>query len=347
MPMPLLTSVLPATDRSSRGLEAGADRGVRGNWVVWGLVFLVSAAAGPGCSGLRARLAHRSAECNQLCEESRLAREAGQDIHADKLLDAAIRQRPTDTQTRLDLAEELWSSGRQIAAADVVARMVAERPDDAPAALRLARMEFEIGRTAAAEAALRLAMINDPENPEAVRLKAELAERRGDWDGALATYQQLMQLVPDDLNASLAMASVHVRRGQSDRAAPILRAVVHHPQATAQQRRAAEWQLGMSYAQADRWSDAVASLESAMHYGNATAEDWYRVAYAQARVGDQAAAYASISRALQLSPNHGGALELARSIRLGDDAPLTAVVPAGFTRQAALATGDEDQRARL
>ncbi len=300
-----------------------------------------------GCAGLRSRLAHRSEECNLLCEEARQAREEGRDNHADKLLDAAVRQRPTDTQTRLDLAEELWSGGRQIAAADVVARMVAERPDDAPAALRLARMEFEIGRTAAAEAALRLAMINDPENPEALRLKAELAERRGDWDGALAIYHQLVQITPDDLSAHLAMASVHVRRGQSDCAAPILRAVVHHSQATPEQCRAAQWQLGMSYAQADRWSDAVASLESSLQYGSATAEDWYRVAYAQARVGDQEAAYASISRALQLSPNHGGALELARSIKLGAEAPLTAVVPAGFTRQTATSTTGEGVRARL
>lgn len=292
--------------------------------------------------GIRQRLSHRSAECTQLCEEARQAREQGDDRDADRLLDAAVRRRPTDTQTKLELAEELWNSGRQIAAANVVAELVAEQPDDAPAALRLARMEFEIGRTAAAESALRLAMINDPENPEALRLKAEMAERHADWDVALVTYHQLLQVLPDDIPTHLAMASVHIRRGQSDRAAPILRGVVHHPQATLAQRRDAEWQLGMTYARAERWKDAAACLQSAAEHGQVSADDWYRVAYAQTRVGNQEAAFTSLSEALKLEPNHVAAMDLARQIKLHSQQPLTAVVPAGFAPQTAV--GDPTTR---
>lgn len=309
-------------------------------------VLLLTVCLGTGCAGLRERIASRSAECTQLCEEARLAREQGEDGRAEQLLNAALKQRPTESQARFDLAEELWMSGRQIAAADVIAKMVAERPDDAPAALRLARMEYEIGRTAAAESALRLALMNDPENPEGLRLKAEIAGKKGDWDTALATYHQLTQINPDDLAARLAMASAHIQRGQADRAAPILRGVVQHPDATTAQRHTAELQLGISYAQVDRWEDAANCLESAVRHGSATADDWYRLAYAQARMGDHEQAYASISSALQLRPNHGGALELARSIKLDDGQPLTAVVPAGFAPQATAQTPNE-RRARL
>lgn len=288
-----------------------------------------------GCMSVRNRLSFRSAECSQLCEESRQAREQGHNQTADRLLDAAIRRRPTDTQAKLDLAEELWNSGRQIAAANVVAELVAEQPDDAPAALRLARMEYEIGRTSAAESALRLAMINDPENPEALRLKAEMAERRADWDAALATYHHLLQVLPDDIPTQLAMASVHIRRDQSDRAAPILRGVVHHPNATLQQRRAAEWQLGMTYARAERWKDASACLQAAANKGHATADDWYRVAYAQTMMGNQEAAFGSLSEALKLEPQHAQAMDLARQIKLHNQQPISAVVPAGFAPQTA------------
>lgn len=300
-----------------------------------------------GCAGLRQRLAHRSAECTQLCEDARQAREAGQETQAEQLLNEAIRQRPTDTQTRLDLAEELWSSGRQIAAADVLAKMVAERPDDAPSALKLARMEFEIGRLAAAESALRLSMMHDSENPEALRLKAEIAERNGQWDLALATYHRLVQMLPDDVNAQLAMAKVYRQRGQADCAAPILRSVVQRSQVTAKQRRDAEWELGLSYAQIDRWSDAAAALQNAVSQGESTAEEWYQVAYAQARVGNQTAAYDSISRSLQLQPNYGASLELARGLKLSGDLPADLVVPASFVAPVTASADLPSNRARL
>ncbi|MBI1349009.1 tetratricopeptide repeat protein [bacterium] len=293
-----------------------------------------------GCASVRNRISARSEQCTELCELSRQAREQGLASDADRFLDAAMKRRPTDTQTKLELAEELWNSGRQIAAANVVADLVAEQPDDAPAALRLARMEYEIGRTAAAESALRLAMINDPENPEALRLKAELAERQGDWDTALATYHQLLQVLPDDIATQLAMASVHIRRGQSDRAAPILRGVVHHPHATLAQRHDAEWQLGLTYARAERWQDAAVCLQSAAQKGPATSDDWYRVAYAQMKGGNQEAAFASLSEALKLEPNHLAALDLTRQIKLHDHQPITAVVPVGFAPQTVENTTD-------
>lgn len=311
--------------------------------LVWLAVVIAFSATCHGCAGLRNRLAVRSAECSQLCEKSRQARQQGLDEKANELLDAAVRQRPSDSETQLSLAEELWSSGRQIAAADVVARMVAERPDDAPAALRLARMEFEIGRIAAAESALRLAMLNDPENPEGLRLKAELAARHQNWDTAIATYQQLVQQLPDDLNAQLALAEVHIQRGQPDRAAPIYRRVLSHPMASLDQKSQAEWQLGISYAQADRWSDAARCLEHALASRPGKPDDWYRLAYAQAKIGQEEAAYASLSRALEIAPGHVAALELARTIKLGQGTDLSGIVPAGFSLRTAATTSPETQ----
>lgn len=313
------------------------------------LLLVVSAV---GCASIRNRIAHRSDECKQLCEEARQAREQGLDREADQLLSAAIKRRPTETQARLDVAEELWSSGRQIAAANILAQMLSERPDDAPVALRLARMEFEIGRIAAAEAALRIALLNDPLHPEGLRLKAEIADQRGDFETSLATYHQLTQILPDDVEAQLAIASIHLRRGQPDRASPLLRQVVHGSQPTLPQRRRAEWQLGISYAQAERWPEAAASLQHALEGTSGTAEQWYQVAYAQARCGEQERAFNSIDRALRTEPQHAGAIELARHLRMGDDQSLTGVVPAGFTEHTTSQTAAgpptlNNRRARL
>lgn len=296
-----------------------------------------------GCAQMRSRMSHRSEECTQLCEEARLARERGLNEQAEQLLDAAVRQRPKDTETQLQLAEELWNGGRPLAAADILQRIVSEHPDDAPLALRLAQMELEIGRTEAAQAALQTALRSDPEHPEAIRLKAKLEERRGDTDAALATYHHLLQVLPGDLDAQLRLAAVHLQRGQADRAAPLLRGAMEHPAATRAQRAAAEWQLGLAYAQLERWTDAAAVMQSALRSHPATAEDWYRVAYVQARVGRQEAAYASISQALALEPGHLAARDLARQIKLGDGAVPSAVVPAGFQPQPGVQTAQRPQ----
>ena len=127
----------------------------------------------------------------------------------------------------------------------------------------------------------------------------------------------------------------------------MLRSIAQHSYATPQQRMKAEWQLGISYAQTDRWHDAADSLERAVAGTSATSEQWYQIAYAQARIGQQERAYASISRALEATPNHPGALELARSIKLGDGQSLSSVVPAGFTDYTSTAAVENSRRARL
>jgi tetratricopeptide (TPR) repeat protein len=291
-----------------------------------------------GCAQMRSQLSHRSSECTQLCEEARLAREQGRKAQADQLLDAAIQKRPKDTETQLQLADELWTSGRQLAAAETMQRIVAERPDDAPLALRLAQMEFEIGRTETAQSALSAALRMDPEHPEAIRLQAKLEEQRGDDAVALATYHHLLRVAPDDFDAQLRLAHLHLKRGQADRAAPLLRSALEHPYATAVQRAEAEWQLGLAYARMDRWADAAESLQTAARSRKCAAEDWYRVAYAQSQIGNHEAAFDSLSQALRLEPNHLAARDLARQIKLGTGAAPSSVLPAGFQPRGGLQT---------
>jgi tetratricopeptide (TPR) repeat protein len=293
-------------------------------------VLLALLVVGSGCSQMRAQLARRSSECTQLCEEARQAREQGQQQQAEQLLDAAVRRRPRDAETQLHLAEELWTGGRPLAAADMLQTLVAQRPDDAPLALRLAQMEFEIGRIDAAVTALQTSLQNDPEHPDAIRLKARMDERRGDTVAALAAYHRLLQVAPDDVDARMRLAVLHLERDAADRAAPLLREAMEHPAATRAQRAEAEWQLGLAYARLERWTDASAALQAALQTRPATAEDWYQVAYVQSRIGQQEAAFASLSQALTIEPGHLSARDLARQIKLGSGLPPSSVVPAGF-----------------
>jgi tetratricopeptide (TPR) repeat protein len=254
---------------------------------------------------------------------------------AESLLDAALRRRPNDVETRLHLAEELWSGGRQLAAADSLTRLVQEHPADVQLALRLAEMELEIGRAHAASEALELAFRSDPYNVDVLRKKAQIEEREGDTAAALATYHRLVQAAPDDIEGLIALAELHLRRGHPDRAAPLLRSVVDHPFITPSQCSEARWLLGESYAASERWSDAAECLAEALRQRpEPSAEDWFRLASAQAHCGQPAAALASVQQTLRREPEHSGAQSLIQQLHSGTTIAPTAILPTGFQRQA-------------
>jgi tetratricopeptide (TPR) repeat protein len=311
----------------------------RGNASLGRLVIvLVAVSTLSGCVWTRGWIAKRSSECQKLCEDSRAARAEGRWQDADLLLDAALRRRPNDEVARLHLAEELWSSGRQLAAADVLTRLAQQYPNDALVALRLAEMELEIGRTQAAWEAVEQAFRSDPINIDVLRCKARLEDRQGDAAAALASYHRLLQAAPDDLDAQLALAELHLRRSQADRAAPILRSVVEHPFVTPQQRSQAQRLLVESYAANQRWSDAAACLAAELQQQpESTADDWYRLASLQVQCGQPAAALTSAQQTLLQQPDHRGAKELIQQLQPTD----ADVLPAGFERRADAVTGWE------
>ncbi len=288
-----------------------------------------------GCAWVRHRLANRAEECSNLCDRARDARDAGRVDESEHYLNAAVRQRPDDYDTRRMLAEELWSSGRQLAAANELEELIQNSPEDAATALRLAQMQLEIGRTEAARSAAEIAVRLEPENPEVIRLMARVAERSGKTDAAIASYLRIVRNDPQDVAAHLALAELYMRRGQPDRAAPLLRTISQHGQATVEQRQVAEWQLGAAYAQTGRWNDAADVLTAAVSERPAkTAEEWYRVAYAQSRAGRQQDAARSARQALAIDPQNLAAAELARGVD-ASTAQAGAILPAGFRSTAA------------
>lgn len=283
-----------------------------------------------GCASIRQRLSHRSTECSQLCQEARSARDAGQTDVANQYLEAAMRRRPTDDETRLQLAEELWRSGRQLAAAEEVDRLLTESPGDVQAAIRLTQMQLEIGRTEAAYQALQLALRQEPDHPEALRLKSILEERRGDLDAALATSVRLVHSSPEDVEAHLRLAVLYRKRGQPDRAAPLLRSASNCSLATTEQRQEALWQLGLAYADCQRWNDAHDVMSSVMKdRPKLTAEDWYQFAQVEAQCAHPDTANRAVQQALAMQPRHSRALALAQQLETPSMSQ-SGVLPAGF-----------------
>jgi tetratricopeptide (TPR) repeat protein len=306
-------------------------------WLAW---LMLGATASSGLTGCSAMRHQRSAECSRLCDDARRARESGQTEQAHLLLDEALRQRPTDPKTRLEIAEELVSNGRELAAAEELEQLLQEAPDDPRVALQLTEVHLSMGRTEAAAETCQQLLRQDPRSPDGFRLLAEIEGRRGDWPAAMQACQSWLLAEPASVPAQLKLGEVHCRMQQYARAAAILRSVVQTSQATAEQRVEAQWHLGLAYAGQQRWADAADQLIAAAEQRRCTADDWYQLAFAQSKAGRSDNASTSLNRALAERPEHQPSRELARQIkRMATGSPIQ---PAGFQQTAAADVQNDD-----
>lgn len=289
----------------------------------------------PGCAWVRAQAQHRSAECEELCAKADREQQAGRVDQADKLLDEALKKSPRDVETQRQLADSLWQVGRQREALRLLTQIADEHPQDLRLTLQLAERYIELERHEEARNWVESALKTEPSSILAMTLKARIELVEGNDAAALATYQRISQQEAGQAAAILAMGEIHLRRGQPERAAPLLRAALAHPQAKQSERDAAEWELGVAYAQTGRWQDAATTFTAAAGRRTMSSDDWHACAYAAYRAGELDAAQTALDHALFLEPQHAGAQELLAAL---DRAPPRfatasgALVPASFER---------------
>lgn len=258
----------------------------------------------PGCAWVRAQAQHRSNECQQLCNQAEAAQESGRPDRADRLLDEALRKSPRDLEVQRQLAESLWQAGRQKDALTEMTRLAEAHPQDVRLAVTMAEWLSDLERYDEALEWLNPGLAADPELTALLELKAEIELAQGNDAAALMTYQRLGRQEASQADALIQMGRIHMRHGQPERAAPLFRSVQSHPRANASQKSAARWELGVAYAQLQRWSDASVELANASRAREMSADDWHALAYAQFQSDEWAAAKASINHALALEPRH-------------------------------------------
>ena len=227
-----------------------------------------------GCSAMRKQIAERRAACHSLCQQARTAKDEGCPDQADLLLNEAVRQRPDDLETRRHLAEAMWDCGRAQDAIDEYRQLSQIHSRDARLSQRLAVMLWTTGQKDAAAQAAEQAIRQDPDSAEALLVRARVQVSRQDFDGAVATYIRLSRVAPDLLEARLELAEAHVLQGNSQQACALLREILSRPSLTVPQKADVEWKLGLSYASADRWTDATQHLGNSIETRNASATDW-------------------------------------------------------------------------
>ena len=285
-----------------------------------------------GCQSLQKRSTQRSAQCGALCAQARAARDEGNSDQANQYINEALRQKPGDSETRRQLAETMWNNGRRTEAIAQFAALCERYPSDAKFAARMAVMQWESHQHSTAASSALSALQLDPQSKEALLIKARVEAEQGDLDGALVSYLRLSQVAPDDLPTLLELGELHLRRGNPDRACPLIRTAMQHPQATPQQRVEIEWLLGVAYSRNERWSAAVAALERAIISRTASADDWCFLAWARMQCGDLTGAQSDLQRALQSEPDSMSARKLAKLLESSRGTPLLDhnVTPASY-----------------
>ena len=252
-----------------------------------------------GCHALQTRTSKRSAECQALCAQAKAAKEAGNTAQANECLNAALLQNPSDLETRRKLAETMWNSGRQVEAASQFMSLREEYPNDAKLAARLAVMQWETNQRLAASKTAIDALQLDPLSREAWLIKARAEAERAELDDALVSYLRLSQVAPNDLTAMVELGELHLKRGHPDRACPLFRTALAHPQATPRQKLETEWLLGIAYAKSERWNEAVEVMERVVALRDSTADDWCFLGWTRMQSGNLAGAQSALDKAAQ------------------------------------------------
>jgi Tfp pilus assembly protein PilF len=203
---------------------------------LWLMVLALTLPNLTGCHALQSRTSRRSAECHALCAQARAANQAGNTAHANECLNAALRQHPSDLETRRKLAETMWNSGRQSEAVSQFTSLREQFPNDAKLASKLAVMQWETNQRLAASKTAIDALQLDPLSKEAWLIKARAEMERTELDDALVSYLRLSQVAPNDLIAMVELGELHLKRGHPDRACPLLRTALIHCDAATKSR---------------------------------------------------------------------------------------------------------------
>lgn len=244
-------------------------------------------------------------ESQDLVEQVRVATESGQQDRATELLKQAVASNPNNASVRQQLSEFLINNGYSEEAIQQLEKTTVLTPDDPRPYIDLAYLLHQKKQYTDALKNLEYGLNLDPTNIRALLLKGELEELAGLNSVAVETYHRVLQVEPYNIVSRLKLAALQIKLGEPNRANPILRPICHNTGATIDQRAEAQWLLGIAYGAEQRWTDSVESLELAIkNRPDASADDWYRLAYASLQADQMKKVYRAVSQALALNPNH-------------------------------------------
>lgn len=277
---------------------------------VGALCALLLAMAGWGCSLTESRSqAAAAAEARQLTDEAIKARERGELETAARYLHRSLDKNPDDFQARCQLAETQLLRGRVEQALDELETARELNPDSMAVHVRLGELELGRRRFRRALTHLDEALELDPANETVYWLRGKALEGLDRDSEALASYYRALEFNPRSNPALLAVSRLHLAAGRPRQSLAKLRTVLGS-QASPDEHRQAQRLMATALFRLERWSPAETAFANLIQMGDASAEDYCRLAYSQFQAGKPAEAQLSVAEALMRDPDHKGARAL-------------------------------------
>jgi tetratricopeptide (TPR) repeat protein len=248
-------------------------------------------------------------EVRQLTEHAVASRERGDLEAAARDLQKALQKAPDDFQARREMAEVDWRQGRPDAAVEGLQAAREINPDSVAVHLRLGEIELGRHRYQTALAHVDEALELDPANAEIYCLRGEALEALGRRDEALASYYRGLAFVARDSRALLGVSRIQLAEGKPRRSLVQLRTLIRSD-ATPEERHAARLLTAEALVQLERWAEAASVMDQVIADHGGSADDYYRLAYAQVGAGEAQEARQTLGEVFRRDPKHAGAQAL-------------------------------------
>lgn len=251
-------------------------------------VAILVATLGPGC-----RLMPRGgpvpqelADARRLSNEGLSAADRNDLVHAESLLERAVKSCPTDIDARRHYADVLWRRGERMEAVSQITEALRLSPGEVSLCLDGGRMYMELGLLDDADRLADEAVAAAPASAPAWRLRGQVAMARGRAEEALADFHRALAIAPDDRDSLLDTAEVYRRLERPQRCLATLAILgeTYGPGQTPAHILALE---GMAQESLGRRIDALESYRHALARGGSTPELQARIAALAAEPGNE------------------------------------------------------------
>ena len=248
---------------------------------------IIVAALGSGC-----RLMPRSgpvpqdlAVARRLSNEGLSAADRNDLVHAESLLERAVKSCPTDVDARRHYADVLWRRGEKMEAVTQISEALELSPGEVALCLDGGRMYMELGLLDDADRLADEAVAVAPGSAAAWHLRGQVALARGRAEEALADFHRALAIAPDDRDTLLDTAEVYRRLGRPQRCLATLAILgeTYGPNQTPPQVLTLE---GIAQEALGRPLDALASYRQAVARGGSTPDLEARMAALAAPAAD-------------------------------------------------------------
>lgn len=287
-----------------------------------------------GCGWVQYALNGSERGSARLAAQAETAEEQGKSDLAIKLYDEALSTSPTNPEYLRRCGQCLAKSQQYDEAIQRFQKAIEVDPNHTGGHLELARLLMLQNRHSEADRIVNQLLEINANHTEGLLLKGKLAEQKQDSKLAENIYYRVLNDIPENTEAKLGLARLHIQSKQPEHAAPMLRDVIRNSSLDEEKQNQASWMLGIAYGQQQEWELAATTLKDTLESRttNISADNWYRVAYAYQKSGNNVTALESANKALQKDPAHVQARAIQTAISPTSQISQTASIqPIGYS----------------